>query len=61
MKLEGRRNLCERSGQESREENSELWEREKYNEMETSRGYIGDGYIGKKRSEKRRIMKGEIQ
>jgi hypothetical protein len=40
MKLEDRRKLCERNGQESREENSEVWEREKCNEMEMSRGYI---------------------
>lgn len=40
MKMEGRRNLCEINGKESREENSEVWEREKYDEMEISRGYI---------------------
>jgi len=38
MKLEVRRSLCERNGQDSREENSEVWEREKYNDMEMSRG-----------------------
>jgi len=39
MKLEVRRSLCERNGQDSTEETSEVWEREKY-DMEMSRGYI---------------------